>query len=314
MDTFEWLPTECADERYPMQLIGGSLRCADGSDVPVPSGKIVNNGWGEIGSRRLVGAARKSVPERLELAWFSYTEDRFFMGEVELPKAELLELFQNGFRQPVTRAFATWSKVIVGMGLGGWTNVWLGGSGLVREVASAKLEPAEIDWAEVLDNPAIDRADFIRAKLRSRLSDAALRAQQKHGPPVDAWPRYAKRHRWRLLVEGLQVPLDVFVRCFNGDRHWFDFARQPPGELGTAPKQLDITWLTRKRTKILTRIALDEDEAFDAIARATRAHPSATLTLHVDLAARGRVTLAVEANKERFRIERASVDLRSLAS
>ena len=97
----------------------------------------------------------------------------------------------------------------------------------MREVASAQLEPREIDWTLVLDNPDLERSKFIRSTLAARLTRAELKTLTDHGPPVSTWPRYAQRHRWRIRVEGIQVPLYMFLRTFNGERRFYDFARQP---------------------------------------------------------------------------------------
>jgi hypothetical protein len=313
VDGFEWLPTECADERYPMQLIAGELH-GGGQIVPVPTSKIVNNGWGGIGSRRIVGDQRKPVPERLTAAWFSFVEDQFFAGTLELPHAELTQLFTAGFEEPLTRRPVTWAKIIVGMGLGGWTSVWLAGSGLVHEVAGAQFEAAERDWTEVLDNPAISRAAYVRSKLNTRLSRAELEALAKHGPPVSTWPRYSLRVSWRILVGGVQVPLYMFLRSFNGDRRFYDFARQPPEQLDRVPKQMEITWLSRSGRRLLTKIRLDEVEIHDAFDQAGASDLDRSKTLlRIEYGTRHRVAITVESGDLRIPLTRSSVEVLSLA-
>lgn len=314
MDSFEWLATECADERYPMQLLAGELHCGD-EVVPIPTGKLVNNGWGEIGSRRLIGEPLKPVPERLTLAWYSYAEDQFFEGALELPQAELTQLFRAGVREPSTREVLPWSKIIVGMGLGGWTSVWLAGSGFVREVASARLEPAELDWADVLDNPGISRSNYVRSKLQARLSDAQWRTHTEHGPPASTWPRYALRHPWQVLVEGVQVPLSMSLDSFNGERARFDFAKQPPKDLDAVPKRMQITWLTRGGRKLLTKIRFDEREVFDAFDSARVSAPVAdvsSIRLRVEFGPRSRVSTSVESQAGKTPLARTDVELLSL--
>jgi hypothetical protein len=306
---FEWLPTECADERAPMQLIGGRLHCDDDVMVPVPAGKIVNNGWGEVGSLRIIGEPRKPVPHRLSVVWFSFTEDRFFGGGLELPRAELTQLFVGGFEEPLTRTRATWSNIIVGMGVGGWVNVWLAGSGLVHEVAGGRLEPTEREWSEVIDNPAIERAAFVRAKLAARLSKAEVERLAKQGPRPATFPRFP----WRIAVSGVQVPLHMFVRTFNGERRFYDFARRPPGLHESVPKQLQITWLTRAGRKLLSDIQFDEAEVFRAIEQVSAAWPSTQPTLHVELRPRSRVSLVLENHKTEVPLVRARVEVSSLA-
>lgn len=305
---FEWLPTECADERSPMQLLSGRLHCADDVIVPVPAGKIINNGWGEVGSIRVIGEPKKPVPERLGVAWFSFTENQFFAGKLELPSAELTQLFVSGFEEPLSRARTTWSRIIVGMGVGGWVSVWLAGSGLVHEVAGAKLEPVERDWSQVIDNPAIERAAFVRAKLAARLGKAEIERLAKQGPRPATFPRFP----WRIAVSGVQVPLHMFVRTYNGERRFYDFARRPPGVHESVPKQLQITWLTRDGSKLLSDIQFDETEVFRVIEQATAAWPSTPPTLHVELRPRSRVSLVFENDKKEFPLTRSRVEVTSL--
>lgn len=308
---FEWLPSECADERYPMQLISGDLLGKDGVIAAVPAGKIINNGWGEIGSRRLIGPAQKAVPESLELSWFSFAEDKFFGGTVPLPQADLIRLFKEGFEEPQTGARVTWAKIIVGMGLGGWTSVWLAGSGIVREVARAQLSPTQIDWRFVLDNPALDRAEYIRSKLQARLSKADFDTLAKQGPAVATWPRYAQRYRWRMIAAGSHAPQHMFLRSFNGERQFYDFTRSPPEALETAPKHAQITWLTQSGSKLLTEIRFDESELFGALEKAKAATSNGS-TLRVEHDARSRVSIVLESQAARIPLTRSRVDVSSL--
>lgn len=309
---FEWLPTECADQRYPMQLVYGLLKSPGGTPIPVPTDKIINNGWGEIGSRRLIGPAQKPVPEKLELAWFSYAEDRFYGGEIALPHALLTQLFEEGFEVPLTRERSTWQKIIVGMGLGGWISIWMAGSGLVREVASARLAPVSVDWSRVLDNPDISRADYVRTVLSRRLGQEAAEALRKNGPPVSSWPRYAQRERWQLAVEAGAKPHYLFVRGFNGERLFQDFTRSAPGVFEPIPRHVQIAYQTPAGKRLLAEISFDEAEIFRAFAQA-RAGGIAPLTLRLNLQAPSRISLALESTTGRIALQHSQIQVGSLS-
>ncbi len=312
---FEWLPTECADERYPMELVSGGLYGSDGLIAALPSGKTVNNGWGQIGSRHLIGAPHKPVPNSLKLSWFSYAEDQFFAGTVALPHAELTQLFERGFVGPLMGTRETWTKIIVGMGLGGWTSVWLAGGELVREVARAQLQAAQLNWALVLDNPAIERSAFIRSKLQSRLGKAELDLLARHGPPVGTWTRYAQRHRRRVVVAGVHMPLHMFLRRFNVERQFQDLAQPVPEALEAVPKHLQITWLTNNGRKQLSEIHLDESEVFGALDQAgVAASNTPPMILRVELGARSRVSMVLECQATRIPLTRARVEVSSLGN
>ncbi len=309
---FEWLPTECADQRYPMQLISGHFQGGDGSILPVPTGKIISNGWGEIGSRRLVGSPQKPVPERLKLSWFSFAEDKFYGGTVSLPHALMTQLFVEGFEAPLTRERTTWQKIIVGMGLGGWTSVWLAGSGLVREVARARLEPVTLDWSLVLDNPGIERAEFVRSTLMRRLGKDEYEALAKNGAPVSSWPRYAQRERWRFVVAQSSVPQYVFLRGFNGERQFHDLSRSTPGTFDPIPVHVQIVYLSPSGSKLLAEIRFDETEMFGAFDRAKTAGAD-PLTLRFDMAAPSRISIALESPAGRITLQRSRVQVGSLS-
>jgi hypothetical protein len=297
-----------------MQVISGALYRDKHTIVELPARKILANGWGEIGQRHITGNPIKPVPERFTVAWFSYAEDQFFAGTVDLPHATIAELFRDGFEQPVPGDRVTWDKIMVGMGLGGWTSVWLAGSGVVREVNRARVEPAEIDWVHVLDNPAIRRVDYVRSKLQSRLDDATLARLIEHGPPVSTWTRYSQRYQWRIVVGGLHTPLDMFLRTFNGERSYYDFAKHPPQALHIAPKHLQNTWRTRAGSRLLTRIRLDEEEVFGAFDRAASATSrSATTTLRVEFTAHTEVEVSVESGAVRIPLTRSHVEVGTLA-
>ena len=309
---FEWLPSECADERYPMQLISGVLISPDGTRIPVPTGKIINNGWGEVGSIRLVGTAQKPVPEKLELAWFSYTEDRFYGGEVALPHALLTQLFEEGFTVPLTQERSTWHKIIVGMGLGGWTSIWLAGDGLVREVARARLEPVTVDWSRVIDNPDLPRQTFIRSTLTRRLGPEALATLSKNGPPVSSWPRYAQRERWRLAVAKGVTPHYLFLRGSNGERQFHDFTRSAPGPFETIPKHAQIAYRSPSGSTLLAEISFDENEIFSAFERGKTAGTTPP-TLHFNLKAHSRIAIALETAAGRIALQHSHIEVGRLS-
>ncbi|MBM5571671.1 MULTISPECIES: DUF2931 family protein [Deefgea] len=310
---FEWLPSECADKRFPMMLVSGLLLARnDEIAAVIPTGKIINNGWGEFGSIRIEGALQKPIPEHLKLTWFSFTENQFYGGSIPLPHALLRQLFEEGFATPLTRERSTWHRIIVGMGLGGWVSVWLAGDGLVREVATARLEQVSQDWSTVLNNPAIPRAEFIRSTLTKRLSQEEFTTLEKNGPPVSTWPRRARRQRWRLLVDGKADPLHIFVRSFNGERHFHEFSQSAPLVLEPIPRFVQITYLSPSGSKLMAEISIDETEIFDAFDKAkhTATEP---VTLRFTMEARSQITIALESTSSRMTLQRSRIQIGSLS-
>jgi len=96
MNLYEWLPTESAPIAFPMEIIEGTLFYPGSGSIYIPDRRPFANGWGRTGSMHLVGDDAKPVPERLELTWFSYAEDKFYSGRFELNHARLDSLFDAG--------------------------------------------------------------------------------------------------------------------------------------------------------------------------------------------------------------------------
>ena len=305
---FEWLPSECAHERWPMQMITGEFDCGMGRIVKIPTGKIVNNGLGEIASTRVVGERLKPVPERLSLSWFSFAEDRFYGGEVAIPTAMLIDLFRTEFIDPRDNLPASWHRIIVGMGLGGWVHVWIAGATFVREIATARLPPVEGEWRRVIDNPDLPRTDFIRSVLKRRTGEAALAELDKQGAPVEDWPRYFRKVPWTLHPDGPNAPIGMTLRHCNGERSYRDLSGTSPQATSAAPKLMQITWRNPNGKRLLTEIRFNEDEIYAAFDK-TPAPPK----LHVDYPGKMNVSLWIESGRARIPLTKPDVKVNSLS-
>ncbi|WP_310554549.1 DUF2931 family protein [Flavobacterium sp.] len=85
-EKFEYLAETGADESAPMEIVDARFICSDQSTVFIPAGQFLENSWGSSGSGIMaVGEDRKRVPEKMELTWFSYAEDKFYQGSFDLP-------------------------------------------------------------------------------------------------------------------------------------------------------------------------------------------------------------------------------------
>lgn len=306
---FEWLPSECAHERWPMQLVDGEFAAGDGVVVPMPTGKIINNGLGEIGSRRLIGSVEKPVPTSARLRWYSFAEDAFFGGEIPLPHDELLRRFREGLPDPHHPDDVTWSKIVVGMGLGGWVHVWVSGGLYVREVARVRLAPVAVEWRRVIDNPNLARADHRRSVLKSRVGEVGLAALDASGPPVEQWPRYSQRYAWSVRPQTPHRPLDLLVRFVNGERHTGAMAASTAATVQPAPKSMQLTWQPASGSRLLTTIHFDEQEVLDLFDGVSEARP---LALVMDYPGKTKLTVRAEVGGKSTTLTKARIDVNSL--
>ncbi len=264
----EWLPTECAPRRYPVEIVRGDLIFRDGSSVYIPDGRLVTNGWGEIGSTHIVGEDVKPLPTTLVLTWLSYAEDLFYSGEFTLDHDRLADMFNRGFQAPTRDERATYGRLIVGMAPGGLISVWLAGAGIVHEVEAFTAQPCDVPWQEFAGE-GVDRDEFIRAGLLRVMSQAELDHRTEHGIPSGLFARYRKQYVWRVEWVGRGVPQQAWVRAQNGERDLVRFDRPAARPTMAVPRQIDLEW-TEDDRHYCASIPFDDIEVMTAFEDLTK--------------------------------------------
>lgn len=79
-EKFELSAGPCAADGYPATILEGRFINSLGSGFPVPYGHTLDGNWGRSGIGWAVGEEMQPVPDSLELRWFSYTEDKFYLS------------------------------------------------------------------------------------------------------------------------------------------------------------------------------------------------------------------------------------------
>ncbi|MDO6811339.1 DUF2931 family protein, partial [Zobellia galactanivorans] len=128
MKTFEWRPTECAPEHYPIGIYQGGFITEDDDYFMIPNGGVVSNGWGNSGSTWVTGPDFKPVPNKLKIIWISYTENQFYFGDFNLPTDKITELFEKGYINEHGK-HKTYNNLIVCLAPGGAVSVFIMGAG-----------------------------------------------------------------------------------------------------------------------------------------------------------------------------------------
>src|SRR5690625_7133690 len=99
-----------------MRVINGTLLYRGESHVLyIPSGGTIGRGWGEMVSSHIVGPDLKPLPDRLDIKFFSYTENQFYHGVFELPYERILSLFSEG---SLNKEDPTYYRIMVGVAPG----------------------------------------------------------------------------------------------------------------------------------------------------------------------------------------------------
>lgn len=282
---FEWLPTESAPKRFPIRLLRGDLFFVDGKSIYVPDSRDVANGWGARGSTHIVGDELKPVPVRLEVEWFSYTEDRFYQGAFNLPADAMTALFKAGVTDPRTGRPLGFERIIVGVAPEGLVSVWMAAGAEVVEVAAFTAPHASLPWKRVIDNPKLSRGDFIRQVLKVRLGDEGLARFDREGVPKGLYQGYRVQYLWGPQISGDGTPTGLWIRSFNGENAYIGQAGSAiPRDSRPVPAEMMLDWTMPGGMPLSAKITFDEAEVFAAFAKLSRGDATHQLAVEIEVA------------------------------
>jgi len=202
-----------------MKIIKGDFFAGDNS-IYIPDAHIIKKGLGEIGSRHIVGEDVKLLPEYLSIAWFSFVENKFYVGGFQLPTQALKHFFQQGFKSPSNDKYITFKFIVVGLGLQGAISIYLSGDGVVKEIAQfdAKESTKEIDWRHITQS-GLNREQYIERTLLQSFDgdEKKLLKAKRHASQENPWHGYRIKYDWNIVIEGTANPLSIWSKTFNGE-------------------------------------------------------------------------------------------------
>jgi len=168
---------------------------------------------------------------------------------------------------PATGKKTTYRTIYVALAPSGEISVWLGGDGLILEVASLQAEEVDIDWSNINNNPDITRKDYVQGGLERRLSKEQLSFLQKTGIPKGLYKNtYREKYNWKPESTGLCKIRVMWIVTFNGEAEHIDFTVTPQAkELNRAiPKHIMAGWTSAAGEGWARWIWFDEQETFKA--------------------------------------------------
>lgn len=223
-DKYSWQARESAPKNYPMQVVSGTLFYhGQNQGLYVPDRAAIDYGWGEGISSHVTGADTKPLPDRLEITFFSYTENQFYIGKFKLPYDKILAMFKAGYYSASKDKDITYDEIVVGIAPGGSVSVWLVGAGRTTEVFFGQAEKADVEWSRI--TTTTPREEEVRLTvLESLKTPEAVAALRKNGIPFGLWrDTYRARYAWQPVFTGLQLGEGGLIRIgrfFNGEQHF----------------------------------------------------------------------------------------------
>ncbi|MDZ4262693.1 MAG: DUF2931 family protein [Pseudomonadota bacterium] len=310
MDKYDWGASESAPGEYPMEIVTGKLIYkGQNTGLYVPNEVFLQHRpWGRGRSTHVSGPEFKPLPERLEIKFFSYSENQFYVGSFELPYEKILALFQKGYYSPDARSrwvlqnndeyrkrhrkmgladdHSPYDGMLVGITPGGGVAVWATGSGATTEIFFGQAEKADLDWRLIIDNPKYPREEYVREAVEDSLTPEALAALQKNGIPFGLWQSYRVRYPWQPLFTGMAVRESegMELHSFNGERTRIDY---PVAEVDMAltrvvPESMGFIWMQSDTKGLIFDLKFDEAEIFAAFKQLGSSQQPLQLEMRMD--------------------------------
>lgn len=286
MDMYEWLPTECAPKKYPMQILKGDLFFENGGSIYIPDGKMIHNGWGNQGSTHLVGDILKPIPNHIVITWFSFTEDKFYSGSFDLPKEKMAQLFKEGFISPLTHERVTYDNILIGMAPEGGIGVWLMGEQVTKEICFLQANEVEINWTTFVNNLDFPRSKYVTAKLQQVLTPEDLSILKKERIAADLWKtKYRTQYSWEPLFISSGTLIGISADYYNGEREFLDYTLTKKNKIQSraVPKSLLLNWMDALQNEYSIEIVFGEQEIFMAFSELSNGNQHEELNLQIEV-------------------------------
>ena len=315
-DKYDWQATESAPRNYPMQVVSGTLFYhGETNGLYVPNGSSIDHGWGTGGSSHVVGPDLKPLPDRLEITFFSYTENQFYIGKFDLPYDKIRAMFKAGYHNYDEDKHITYNATVVGVAPGGAVSVWLSGWGHTTEVFFGQAEKTDVDWRQIIDATHITREEFVQKVIKSSLkAPGALEAFRKNGVPFGLWSRYRAQYAWKPLFTGLQTESGRIdeIKYYNGEQDFFDYPLSATVAASTRPipNYLRFTRARPPAKGLSVRLHFNEAEIIDAFKKLGANNQPLQLEMRIDVV-EGKEVFTVWLRNDKDKIELKRLEIKT---
>lgn len=274
---------------YPVTIDQGRFFAATGGGFPIPSGHIIEEGWGGTAIGWAVGDPMQPAPDGLEIRWYSYAEDAFWQGKFLLPQERIHALLKQGLWDAEQKKQITYNDLAVSVLPTGGVVVWLRGR---NRVFIGRYQAQRIDYDYALHRPRVDRAAVL-ATRRAQMSPEVQQEIKTGTLSAKKWDEYLRRYRWQLEFSQPMTLANFGLTLLSAERLSLaptpDFAAYTR-ELLLTPTEKAVPKSTMLylsgaygRKRLLKVSPFDEAETQAAFRTLYAQFPAEPLKLHVEL-------------------------------
>lgn len=234
-EKFEWDGDATAPVGYPMWIIyPHSFILSNGYEAVIPNNSEMQDGWGGSLRSWSVGESNKAIPDSLKIAWYSYTEDKFYKGNFKMPQEKIYNLFKDGYliygidtKRLVNDGYKkkelhkeTYDALTVGLAPKGMVVVWASGQNKIEigrfqgeEVPKGKEEDKMWEQITYLKNRPIAVKQQI-ANFTAKVRDEVLQGKISS----KRWDTYRLRYPWKVTFNQSLEIYDFYIQFFNSEK------------------------------------------------------------------------------------------------
>jgi hypothetical protein len=265
---YEWSAVVSAPREYPIEVYTG----AAGDYFFSQMGGFSNVGWGGGGIDNTIEAP---LPDRLDMTWLSYVDNKFYTGEWELPTEKIQQLFDQGYYSgPIEPGVdgEIYNNIQIGLAPKGMVVVWVCGSGSSNQVEVARFQAHETTINPKLlteDEKYMFEKDYAKDMLTydGTISKDLREQLRLHGfPPPEVYEAYREKYLWKpkvILPEGCRIN-SLSIKMCNGEME-NPFDKPLEQKHRAIPYVFEIFWYIgsgKNQKEFVSRIAFTKDVDF----------------------------------------------------
>lgn len=262
---YEWAADICAPREYPVEVYTG----AAGGYFFSQMGGFSNSGWGGLGS---IDYIKAPVPDRLDMTWLSYVDNKFYKGDWKLPTEKIKKLFDEGFpaKPGLENVKESYDYINIGLGPKGMVVVWVAGAGSQVEVARFQAHETVIDPKLIIESEMyMFRKGYSQHRLESNFvisEDVREQIKQNGYPQSEVYEKYREKYLWKprvILPEGAKLT-SMYIKMCNGEKE-DPYDKPIDTKYRAIPYAFQIYWSVvngKKQRRFVSRIAFTNDKEY----------------------------------------------------
>lgn len=288
-------------EGYPIKLLSESefTIAVKGDRTPytlLETNKVYSINWGN-GDTTFKSSDGPDIvlPDRLELFWYSFLENKYYRLSTKLNKTQISRYFKKGYKWDYSGnldkiATRNYRELIAGIAPGGDVVLWISGPGNTKELEVFKADLIDMKEREVYNLVKEDEIKKVLSDTCTCKDNVQFRKIVNNGKPVPTgiWGnKYRKKYDWKVAINNLdQTKAKLDISFFNGEE--YELFNEEVAKMKytqqVVPEYLIYTFIKNKK-KYKAFLQFDENEIFSHFEKLTSNNSNESLDIVLNISA-----------------------------